>query len=66
MQWPERTYGAPSAAEFPHLKKAVFGGGICGREDISAVVQANVTDDRNRKYIAEQNIDQDEDFKVDG
>ena len=45
--------------------------GLCGGCRVTGIPTAtcssgNVTDDVIAKYIAEQNMDQDEDFKVDG
>jgi hypothetical protein len=42
------------------------GDGTCEHEDISAAVRGNVTDEVIAMYIAEQNVNQDEDFRVDG
>jgi len=51
--------------QFPHLKKPFWGRHL-GPLGYFCCSSGNVTDDVIAKYIAEQNIDQDEDFKVDG
>jgi hypothetical protein len=63
----QRAHSAPSIglAEFLHLKKQFWGRHLWGRGYFCCSA-GNVTDEVIAKYIAEQNIDQDEDFKVDG
>ena len=63
MQWLKGLTAHHPLAEFPHMKKQ-FLGVICGRYFCCS--SGNVTDDVIAKYIAEQNINQDEDFRVDG
>ena len=52
-------------AEFAHLKKQFWGRHLWAR-GYFCCSSGNVTDEMIAKYIAEQNIDQDEDFRVDG
>jgi putative transposase len=52
----------PPAAEFPHLKKQFLGATSVG----SCCSSGNLTDDVIAKYVADQKVDQDEDFQVDG
>ena len=52
-------------AEYPHLKKQFLGRHLWARGYFCRS-SGNVTDEIIAKYIAEQNIDQDEEFRVDG
>jgi putative transposase len=65
MQWLKGRTAHHLLAEFPHLKKQFRGRYLwaCGYFCCSS---GNVTDDVIAKYIAEQNTNTDEDFKVDG
>src|SRR5450432_2638820 len=64
MQWLKGRTAHQLLAEFPHLKKQFWGRHLWAR-GYFCCSSGNVTDDVIAKYIAEQNIDQDEDFKVD-
>ena len=65
LQWLKGKTAHHLLAEFAHLKKQFWGrhlwarGYFCGSS-------GNVSDEVIAKYIAEQNIDQDEDFRVAG
>ena len=65
LQWLKGRTAHHLLAEFPHLKKQLWGRHLWAR-GYFCCSSGNVTDDVIAKYIAEQNIDQDEDFKVDG
>jgi len=52
-------------AEFTHIKKQFWGRHLWAREYFCCS-SGNVTDEVVAKHIAEQNIEQDEDFRVDG
>ena len=52
-------------AEFAHIKKQFWGRHMCAR-GYFCCSSGNVRDEVIAKYIAEQNIDQDEDFRLDG
>ena len=52
-------------AEYPHLKKQFWGRHLWAR-GYFCCSSGNVTDEVIAKYIAEQNVDQDTDFRVDG
>jgi putative transposase len=65
MQWLKGRTAHHLLAEFPHLKKQFWGRHLWAR-GYFCCSSGNVTDDVIAKYIAEQNVDQDEDFKVDG
>ena len=65
MQWLKGRTAHHLLAEFPHLKKQFWGRHLWAR-GYFCCSSGNVTDEVIAKYIAEQNIDQDEDFKVDG
>jgi putative transposase len=65
MQWLKGRTAHHLLAEFPHLKKQFRGRHLWAR-GYFCCSSGNVTDDVIAKYIAEQNVDQDEDFKVDG
>jgi len=64
LQWLKGKTAHHLLAEYPHLKKQFWGrhqwarGYFCGSS-------GNVTDEVIAKYIAEQNVDQDPDFRVD-
>ena len=51
--------------EFPQLKKRYWGQHLWAR-GYFCCSSGNVTDEVIAKYIAEQNVDKDEDFRVDG
>jgi len=57
--------GASSAGGISTPEEAVLGAALVG-PGYFCCSSGNVTDDVIAKYIAEQNTDQDEDFKVDG
>ncbi len=59
------THAYRTLTEFPHLKKQFWGRHLWAR-GYFCCSSGNVTDEVIAKYIAEQNVDQDEDFKVDG
>ena len=61
----ERPNSAPSACGVPASEEAFLGTTSVGPR-IFLLQFRQVTDDVIAKYIAEQNVDQDEDFKVDG
>jgi putative transposase len=61
----KREDGAPFVGKFPHLKKQFLGRHLWSR-GYFCCSSGNVTDEVIAKYIAEQNIDQGEDFRVDG
>ena len=65
MQWLKGRTAHHLLAEFPHLKKQFWGRHLWAR-GYFCCSSGNVTDDVIAKYVADQNIDQDEDFKVDG
>jgi putative transposase len=62
---PDRRTAHYLLAEFPHLKKQ-FRGRHLWERGYFCCSSGNVTDDVIAKYIAEQNTNVDEDFKVDG
>ena len=61
----ERSHSAPPAGGVSISEKQFWGRHLWAR-GYFCCSSGNVTDDVIAKYIAEQNIDQDEDFKVDG
>jgi len=63
LQWLKGKTAHHLMAEFPHIKKQFWGRHIWGSFCCSS---GKVTDEVIAKCIAEQNIDQDEDFRVDG
>ena len=65
MQWLKGRTAHHLLAEFPHLKKPFWGRHLWAR-GYFCCGSGNVTDDVIAKYIAEQNTNVDEDFKVDG
>jgi putative transposase len=65
LQWLKGRTAHHLLAESPHLKKQFWGRHLWAR-GYFCCSSGNVTNDVIAKYIAEQNIDQDEDFKVDG
>ena len=65
LQWLKGKTAHHLMAEFPHIKKQFWGRHI-GARGYFCCSSGNVTDEVIAKYIAEQNIDQDEDFRVDG
>ena len=65
MQWLKGRTALHLLAEFPHLKKQFWGRHLWAR-GYFCCSSGNVRDDVIAKYIAEQNIDRGEDFKVDG
>ena len=65
LQWLKGKTAHHLLAEFPHLKKQFWGRHQWAR-GYFCCSSGNVTDEVIAKYIAEQNIDQDEDFRVDG
>jgi putative transposase len=65
MQWLKGKPAHHLLAEFPHLKKQFWGRHVWARGYFSCS-SGNVTDEVIAKYIADQNVDQDEDFNVDG
>jgi len=65
LQWLKGQTAHQLLAEFPHLKKQFWGGHLWAR-GYFCCSSGNVTDEVIAKYIAEQNLDQDEDFRVDG
>ena len=65
LQWLKGKTAHHLMAEFPHIKKQFWGRHMWAR-GYFCCSSGNVTDEIIAKYIAEQNIDQDEDFRVDG
>jgi putative transposase len=65
LQWLKGKTAHHLLAEFAHLKKQFWGRHLWAR-GYFCCSSGNVTDEVIAKYIAEQNIDQDEDFRVDG
>ena len=65
MQWLKGNTAHQLLAEYSHLKKQFWGRHLWAR-GYFCCSSGNVTDQVIAKYIAEQNIEQDEDFKVDG
>jgi putative transposase len=65
LQWLKGKTAHPMLAAFPHLKKQFWGRHLWAR-GYFCCSSGNVTDEVVAKYIAEQNIEQDEDFRVDG
>src|ERR1035441_10160036 len=65
LQWLKGKSAHHLMAEFPHIKKQFWGRHLWAR-GYFCCSSGNVTDEVIAKYIAEQNIDQDEDFRVDG
>lgn len=65
LQWLKGETAHQLLAEFPHLKKQFWGRHLWARGSFCCS-SGNVTDEVIAKYIAEQNLDQDEDFRVDG
>jgi putative transposase len=52
-------------AEFPHIKKQFWGRHLWARGSF-CFSSGNVTDEVIAKYFAAQNVDREEDFRVDG
>ena len=65
LQWLKRKTAHELMAEFAHIKKQFWGRHVWAR-GYFCCSSGNVTDEVIAKYIAEQNIDQDEGFRVDG
>ncbi len=65
LQWLKGKTAHPMLVAFPHLKKQFWGRHLWAR-GYFCCSSGNVTDEVVAKYIAEQNIEQDEDFRVDG
>ena len=65
LQWLKGKTAHQLMAESPHIKKQFWGRHMWAR-GYFCCSSGNVTDEGIAKYIAEQNIDQDEDFRVDG
>ena len=65
LQWLKGKTAHRMLAAFPHLKKQFWGRHLWAR-GYFCCSSGNVTDEVIAKYIAEQNIEQDEDFRVDG
>ena len=65
LQWLKGKTAHHLLAEFSHLKKQFWGRHLWAR-GYFCCSSGNVTDEVITKYIAEQNTDQDEDFRVDG
>ena len=65
LQWLKGKTAHHMLAAFPHLKKQFWGRHLWAR-GYFCCSSGNVTDEVITKYIAEQNIEQDEDFRVDG
>ncbi len=65
MQWLKGRTAHHLLAEFPHLKRQFWGRHLWAR-GYFCCSSWNVTDDVIAKYIAEQNVDQGDDFKADG
>jgi hypothetical protein len=61
----EREYGAPSVGGVPAPEEAVLGRHLWARAYFCCR-SGNVTDDVFAKYNAEQDVDQDGHFRVDG
>ena len=65
LQWLKGKTAHHLMGEFPHIKKQFWGRPLWAR-GYFCCSSGNVTDEVIAKYIADQNIDQDEDFRVDG
>src|SRR5207248_9730968 len=65
LQWLKGKTAHHLLAEFAHVKKQFWGRHLWAR-GYFCCSSGNVTDEMIAKYIAEQNLDQDEDFRVDG
>ena len=65
LQWLKSRTPHHLLAELPHLKKQYWGRHLWARGYFCCSF-GNVTDEVIAKYIAEQNVDQDKDFLVDG
>jgi putative transposase len=65
LQWLKGKTAQELMAEFAHIKKQFWGRHLWAR-GYFCCSSGNVTDEVIAKYIAEQNVDQDEDFRVDG
>jgi putative transposase len=65
LQWLKGKTAHHLLAEYPHWKKQFWGRHLWAR-GYFCCSSGNVTDEVIAKYIAEQNIDQDSDFRVDG
>jgi putative transposase len=65
LQWSKDKTAHHLLAEYPYLKKQFWGRHLWARGHFCCS-SGNVTDEIIAKYIAEQNMDQDEDFRVDG
>ena len=65
LQWLKGKTAHHLLAEFQHLKKQFWGRHLWAR-GYFCCSSGNVTDEVIAKYIADQNVEQDEDFRVDG
>jgi putative transposase len=65
LQWLQGKTGHHLLAEFAHLKKQFWGRHLWARGSFCCS-SGNVTDEIIAEYIANQNENQDEDFRVDG
>jgi putative transposase len=65
LQWLQGKTGHHLLAEFAHLKKQFWGRHLWAR-GYFCCSSGNVTDEIIAEYIANQNENQDEDFRVDG
>ena len=65
LQMAEGQDGTPSAGGFSAFEEAVLGAAFVGTR-VFCCSSGNLTDEAIAKYIADQNIEQDEDFRVDG
>ena len=65
LQWLKGKTAHQLMAEFPHIKKQFWGRHLWAR-GYFCCSSGNVTDEVIAKYIADQNVDRDEDFQVDG
>ena len=66
LQWLKGKTAHHLMAEFPPHQEAVLGTAHRCLSCSRSILWPTVTDEIIAKYIAEQNIDQDEDFRVDG
>jgi putative transposase len=65
LQWLKGKTAHQLMAEFPHSKKQFWGRHLWTR-GYFCCSSGNVTDEVIAKYIADQNVDREEDFRVDG